>query len=64
MIVSIGVSTSKYKMVQNQQTKVCTFYVLGEVAKTIEQAEFLSSETLFELLISEATQYQQSQEES
>ena len=64
MIVSVGVSTSKYKLLQDQQTKVCTLYVLGTQAKTIEQSSILTSDELYDLLMSEATQYQNSQGES
>ncbi len=64
MIVSVGVTTSKYKLVQNQQTKVCTFYVLGTQTKTIEQSSVLTVEELYELLMDEATQHQNNQEES
>lgn len=63
MIVSVSVSTSKYKLVQDQSTKVCTFYVLGVQNKTIEQSAVLTIDELYNLLMDEATAYQNSQED-
>ena len=64
MISTISVSANIYKLTQDQQTKLCTFYVYNQSVKTIEQSSVLPIDDLFTILFDEALEYQNSQEEA
>jgi len=62
MINTISVSTSIYKVTQNQQTHDVVFYAYGQPVKTITAESNYTTDVLYGILLEEAVQYQQSRE--
>ena len=62
MISTISVSTSIYKVSQNQQTHDIVFYAYNQSIKTITAESNYTIDDLYEVLFEEATAYQRTRE--